>query len=181
MPITNFKAISYKGQKYKLHHLQPLKAKYKLDDDNHLTVRFKFSTHVFSQKAPLGTTEDTEGTLKDSGGRLQLLCTERYNLSLNLPTLCQTIIDDDCITWISQDKNTVNNLAVINHPLFPAPQNGEHYLIVYQAYPSDAAGVDIEVLVKSAYTKNVNFSHIKVRKKISNILKSVHFQKKKMP
>ena len=87
------------------------------------------------------------------------------------------MVEQNHLTWISHDKNKVGNLAVIGDDLI----TGQHYVVVYYLFPSRSEAFDVELVVKSAYEKYVDFSHIKRRFKTVQQIKTCYYQQKKVP
>lgn len=143
-------------------------------DGADIRVRLSFQTHVFS-------IDDTGNCgvhrLKDEGDNLREFCPDRYKLSLDLPQVCQSMIEDNFLTWESKDKNRVSNLAVTQNPL----KSGPNYLIVYYIFPSRTDRFESEVVVKSAYMRDIDFSKIKRKFKVKQLIKTSYYEDRNVP
>ncbi len=139
-----------------------------------IKVRISYQTHVFSQRYD-GSSKVF--CLKDEAGLPRQLCAERYANSLALPQNCKNMVESNYLTWESLDKNKASNLAVTG----PVLTSGLNNLIVYYLFPSRSGAHDVELVVKSAYQKNINFDHIKRRYNVRQLIKRTHFQQVRVP
>lgn len=113
----------------------------------------------------------------DEGGRGRVFCEDRYNASTGLPDVCRRMLDENFLTWEAQDRNGVSNMAVIDGELV----TGNHTAIIYYLFPSQVEGLDVELVVKSAYEKEIDFSHIKRRFKVVQLVKTCYYKGQKVP
>lgn len=58
---------------------------------------------------------------------------------------------------------------------------GSHDLIVYYLFPSSVDGLDVEMVVKSAYNMHVNFEHIKRRYNMIQQVKVCYYNARQVP
>ena len=174
--VKNFAPIQVNGQTLVFPHLVP----HVVDLPNHglhgatLRVRISYQSHVFSQSC---AHNDKKFHFRDEGNNKRSFCIDRFNLSKGLPSICKNLLESNAYTWESKDKNRISNLAVIDGALV----SGLHQIIVYYLFPSKVDGLDVEMVVKSAYEKNINFDHIKRRKRMIQMVKTCFYQKKRLP
>jgi hypothetical protein len=143
--------IKSNGAKYSLHHLQPSRVYLAGhgDDGSTIVIRISYYSHVYSIA---DQDEATSHQFSDEGGKQRYFCPKRYQHSLNLPKICQAMIEKNYPTWISQDRNTRNNMAVADSN----PKDGLQYVTLYSLTPSHESQIDVEVIIKSAYEKYIN-------------------------
>lgn len=84
---------------------------------------------------------------------------------------------DNHPTWEMRDRNQAANLAVVGPQLI----SGINDLIVYYLFPSRSAHHDVELVVKSAYQKNIDFDRIKRRFRVCQLIKTAYFKGVKVP
>jgi len=138
-----------------------------------IVVRSSFHSHVFS----LAWEHSGGAYFLDESQNRRTFCPDRHAKSFALPQMCTDMVEQNHLTWISHDKNKVSNLAVIGDDLI----TGQHYVVVYYLFPSRSEAFDVELVVKSAYEKYVDFSHIKRRFKTVQQIKTCYYQQKKVP
>lgn len=171
-----FTPLNINGQTYKFLHLNPTAVdlpKDGLNGDN-LRVRVSYSSHVFStsQKPTAAFAK-----VKDEQNNDRYFCLRRYKLSEKIPAMCMKLLEQNEQTWISKDNNQASNLAVIdsNHT------DGDHDVIFYSLFPSKVDGLDVEMVVKSAFNKYINFSKIKRKYGVKQQVKTCFFKNKSVP
>ena len=76
-----------------------------------------------------------------------------------------------------RDRNQAANLAVVGPELI----SGINDLIIYYLFPSRSAHQDVELVVKSAYQKNIDFDRIKRRFRVCQLIKNAYFKGVKIP
>ena len=164
------------GVDYNLIHLLPFVHRIpgQGPEKGELAVRVTFHSHVFSRQPK---PEDVGHHFDDEGGRQRIFCPDRFAFSYTLPDLCRRMLDQNFLTWQEKDKNSVSNLAVIDGPL----RNGEHRLVVYYLIPSKVTGIHVELVVKSCYPKELNFTHRQKRDRVVYLVKKCLYDKKKIP
>jgi hypothetical protein len=169
-PITSGKT------KYSLHHLQPFSIKLagKGKDGLDLTIRVSYHSHVYSKTY---TDEAVGHKFQDEGGKWREFCVDRYKLCLNLPSICADMLNQNYPSWESEDGGSKNNMAVSE----ANPTSGFKYLIFYELFPSAAEGVDVELVVKSAYEKQFDASRTGKRQKVIALARSVLFTGRRVP
>lgn len=169
-------SITVDGTVYSLSHLSPFT--YTCSgvgrDGADIVVRVSFKTHVYSKS--LAIVSDPHH-LFDEGGQKRVFCPQRYLISLTLPQRCRKMISDNFLTWVSEDKNTVSNMAVLDGAI----ADGEHAVMFYYLYPSRVSGVDVELVVKSSYMKELIASRIKRRFNVVQKIKECYFKRKVVP
>jgi len=138
-------------------------------------VRLSFQTHVYSVSST-GLVAG-EATFNDEGGSLREFCPERYSLSLSLPNICQSMIENNYPTWESKDRNKASHMTVTEFPV----QTGDKYHIFYEVFPSLARGVHIELSIKSAYSKFLNAAKTGRRSKVKQIIKKSYYDRQRYP
>jgi hypothetical protein len=143
-------------------------------DNADLRVRISYKSHVFSKSIDAW---DADFDFRDELGRKRLFCPNRYAISQTLPGVCRNMLATNAVTWISKDKRENNNLAVINGRLI----DGAHDLIIYHLFPSSVDGIDVEMVVKSAYNKNLKIGSIKRKFKMIQQVRTCHFNDKNVP
>lgn len=173
---TGFAPITYNGTKYSLHHLQPFKKSIleSATSSNNIIVRVRYHSHVFSiepNNPPLHV------LFTDEGGRHREFCPSRYGLSKTLTTTISDIIEQNTPSWVSHDNNQRNHLAICDHPL----QSSEKYVIYYALHPSRVQDVDVELYVKSAYLRYIDFSRTGKRERINALIRRSHFKQSRIP
>lgn len=137
-----------------------------------IRVRVSFQSHVFSK-----TPENDEFDFQDEGGRERTFCLDRFEASKSLPSICQRMLADNFYTWESKDRNRVSNMAVIDDKR----ETGSHYVVLYYLFPSKSGQIDVEMVIKSAYQKDINFDHIKRYFKVIQLVKTCYFKGEKVP
>lgn len=176
MPIsTGFPDLEFNGTQIEFGHLVPIRHELVGHgrDKASIHVRVSFQSHVFSQTA--GSREPLP--FLDENGKARAFCPDRYKLSLDLPNFCVDVLSNNMLTWISKDRDSVSNMAVVKTPLV----SGEHYAIYYYLFPSRLDDCDVELVVKSAYKRNIDFSKIKRRHKALQKIKECYYQQKVVP
>lgn len=168
--------ITSGGTKYSLHHLQPFVVKLdgKGKDGKDLSVRVSYHSHVYSKA---DSPEATGHRFQDEGGKWREFCTDRYTLCVDLPTICSDMVNLNFPSWESEDNGGKNHLAVSD----ATPSAGTKYLVFYELLPSETQGIDIELVVKSAYEKPFDPTRIKRRYKVQMLLRTVLFSGSKLP
>ncbi len=174
---SGFSPITSLGRRYPLHHLQPFTrrlATFSGSTEN-ISVRIRFHSHVFSiepQVPPI------HSLFADEGGKEREFCPDRYELSKGLQPLLVSLIDDNVPSWISEDKNKKNHLAVCEAPF----KTAQKYVIYYDLHPSKSrAGIDVEMNIKTAYLMYVDFSRTGKRERINALIRRSFHQKKRLP
>lgn len=168
--------ITSRQVRYSVHHLQPqtIKLEGKGKDGHDLAVRVSYHSHVYSK----ADSEDaTELRFLDEGGKMREFCTARHGWSLGLPDACRSMVVDNYPSWPSEDGGGRNNMTVTE----AAPTSGVRYLIFYEIFPSQAKGIDLELVVKSAYEKEFDASRTGRRKKLHALLRESLFNDRRIP
>lgn len=172
----SFPTIEHEGRRFTFAHLVPvstcLVGQGKAGAD--IKIRISYQTHVFSRRHE-GSAEVF--LLRDEVGLIRQFCGARYEVSLGLPDICRRMVHDNFLTWESFDRNRASNLAVCG----PVLTSGPNDLIVYYLFPSRSDKHDVELVVKSAYRKEIDFGRIKRRYKVCQLIKKAHFQQVKVP
>ena len=128
------------------------------EDGADIVVRISYTSHVFSQSL----VEHTDPfDFRDKNESKRRFCLDRYTGSLALHDLCRDMINRNLYTFISRDRNSVSNLTVVGDNLTTGP----HYAIFYTLFPSRLDGYDVELQVRSAYERHINFENIGSRTK----------------
>ena len=168
--------ITSAGTRYSLHHLQPFTIKLdgKGKDGLDLTVRISFHSHVYSK---VDSDDATGHRFVDEGGKWREFCTDRYALCLGLPSICTEMVIRNFPSWESRDGGKKNNMTVSE----AVPTSGLKYLIFYQLVPSLADGVDVELVVKSAYEREFLAERTGKRLGVQTLLRTVLFKGTKLP
>lgn len=172
----SFGSLNVGGLLYQFPHLIPTAVDLPRQgrDNAVLRVRISYKSHVFSKSLDAW---DVDFDFRNELGGKRLVCPDRYALSQTLPGVCRNLLATNAVTWISKDKRQHSNLAVIDGPLI----DGAHDLIIYHLFPSSVDGLDVEMVVKSAYNKNLKAKPIKRRFKMIQQVKTSHFKNKKVP
>lgn len=172
----SFKSFCIENTTYTFDHLVPAVVNLAGQgrDSSDLRVRISYCSHVFSQSC-LATEVDFD--FKDENGQKRRFCSNRYRISIDLQSVCQKLLSENADTWMSKDRNRVNNLAVIDGPLI----TGQHAIIIYYLFPSLVDGLDIEMVVKSAYCKFISFEKIHRKYKIIQQIKTCYYKRKTVP
>ncbi len=168
--------INSNGNRYSLHHLQPTRVFLAGHGrgGGTIVIRISYHTHVYS----IADQDDvTAHQFSDEGRKQRYFCPKRYQHSLALPEICKSMIERNYPTWISQDRNTKNNMAVTDLN----PKDGLRYVILYSLTPSYEPQIDVELIVKSAYEKYIN--NIRKLKKLGvrQVIKKCYFENIPIP
>ena len=161
---------------YQFPHLVPTAVNLPRQGRNNadLRVRISYKSHVFSKSLDAW---EVGFDFLDELGIKRLVCPNRYALSQTLPGACRNLLTTNAVTWISKDNRQNSNLAVIDGPLI----DGAHDLIIYHLFPSSVDGLDVEMVVKSAYNKNLKAKPIKRRFKMIQQVRTCHFIVRNVP
>lgn len=172
----SFPTIEHRERRFPFAHLVPTSISLTRQGSAgaDINIRISYQTHVFSRLYE-GDTDVFK--LRDEAGLVRQFCEERYENSLGLPDMCKRMVLDNFLTWESFDRNRASNLAVCG----PALVSGPNDLVVYYLFPSRSDQHDVELVVKSAYRKDIDFSHIKRRYNVRQLIKKAHFQQVKVP
>ncbi len=175
LPVIH-RPINSNDTKYTLHHLQPHRVIIEGHgrDGSAITIRISYKSHVYSIA---GQDNAAAYQFFDEGGKRRYFCDKRYQLSLNLPQICGEMIKLNYPTWISQDHNRKNNMAVIDLN----PKDGLRYIILYALLPSKAEDISVELVVKSAYEGQVNNIGKLKKLGVTQIIKKCYFEKISIP
>lgn len=173
---TSFPDLTVSGTVHRFGHLVPFVHTLPSTgrDGADLRVRVSFQSHVFCR-----TWSNTDGAchLRDEAGQPRTFCNDRFALSLTLPDFCRQMLTQNYLTWVSEDRNRASNMAVIDPPL----QTGEHDTVIYYLFPSSLSDTDVELVIKSAYRKSLNFDHIKRRHNIISLVKKCYYEQRTVP
>lgn len=169
--------IRFRGQQYSLAHLQPFTHVLPGHGPGgrDLVVRVRFESHVYSDAFGTGPHD-----FLDEAGNKRYFCAARFAVSHGLAAEVRHILDCNAYTWTEKDKNQAANLAVIT-PAGAPLVSGSYHVIIYYLYPSKLETVDVEMLVKTCYEKDINFDHRKKREKIRVHVKTVCFKQVRIP
>ncbi|PHR58267.1 MAG: hypothetical protein COA43_10925 [Robiginitomaculum sp.] len=173
--IQTFPDLIFSGKNYDFDHLKPQTHTLEGQGNNgkDILIRLSFESHVFS-RTPLS---GERSSFRDRRGQERVFCVDRYDRSLVLDNLCADMILQNFLTWESKDRNSKSNLAVVRSRLI----TGLNYAIFYYLFPSRSNSYDVEIVIKSAYEKYIDFSHIKRRNKTTQLIKKCYFQQKTIP
>lgn len=172
----HFDRLMGAGFQNDLGHLQPFVLPLEGQGRNggQLLVRVSYQSHVFS-KTP--TQADEGYDFIDETGARRRFCDERYRRCLKLPETCRSLWQMNALTWVSKDRNRASNMAVIED----RHVSGRHYAVIYYLFPSRNDHIDIEMVVKSAYEKYIDFSHIKRKFRMIQLAKKSYYEGKVVP
>ena len=153
--VNKFASLTFEGQYYRFDHLAPFvfTLNGQAREGGDIRVRVSFQSHVFSPRSEA----NEQCHLVDQSGAPRVFCVNRYAKSLTLPDFCRRMLAENMLTWESYDKNRISNMAEMEGTL----TSGEHHVAVYYLFPSQASGVEVEMVIKSAYRKVLNFDNIK--------------------
>ena len=171
--VQSFPDFEFDGIKHTFEYLLPFTADIP-SNAGPLVTRISFQSHVFSVGC---THKATDFDFRDEGQNKRYFCPVRHVKSQSLPRLCLQLFEQNALTWEEQDKNRVSNLAIIDGPF----SSGTKYLVVYYLFPSLVPGIHVEMVVKSAYDRFVEFSNIKRKFNIQQLIKTCHFKGIKVP
>ena len=87
------------------------------------------------------------------------------------------MIEQNYLTWQSQDRNRISHLAITDSIL----RSGPNDLVIYYLFPSRSRMHDVELVVKSAYRKHIDFERIKRRFNVQQMIKTAYFRQIRMP
>jgi hypothetical protein len=174
--VLRFTDIVVAGQKFAFGHLIPfvhvLPRIGPLQQD--IRVRVSFRSHVFSKAV---SAPQSARDFRDENGKARSLCPLRMAVSLGLPDVCRRMMDKNYLTWISADRNSVSNLAVVDGVV----RNGSQTCVFYALYPSKVPDIDVELVVKSAYETLIRADRIKRRFKVLQLIKKCVWEQKPLP
>ena len=172
----SFPPVHCSGVNYSFEHLAPRNVVIAGEgrEGGDIVVRISFKSHVFSKSLPF---RGEEFDFRDENDQKRSFCLTRYRASLTLAQTCEDLLVNNAPTWESRDRNRKSNLAIVEAPLV----SGEHYAIFYYFFPSRKDGVDVEMVVKSAFKKYIDFSRIKRRYKMKQRLKECYYKNKTVP
>ncbi len=127
----------------------------------------------------------------DENGTPRVFCPDRYADSQILPTRMEAMIRGNFLCWRSTDRNQVSHFGAIDSSPahFHALQDGEYNLTFFHLHPpaakdeggNTADDADVELLVVSAYTRNVNFSKLPRRLNLHTVLRKCAYNKRRLP
>jgi hypothetical protein len=137
-------------------------------------VRISFRSHVFSISPTSGA---QHADFRDENGNPRIICPVRMGVSATLPDVCRRMMDQNFLTWQMADRNRVANLAVVDGVL----RNGSQTCLFYALYPSKVPGIDVELVVKSAYETLIRADRIKRRFKVLQLVKKCVWEQKPLP
>lgn len=140
-----------------------------------LVIRVTFQSHVFSKSDGTGPHD-----FVDVSGNKRYFCPDRYAFSLHLEPKVRAILELNSYTWETRDKNQVANLAVLAQTAAPLT-SGTHDVLIYYLYKSSVSGLDVEMIVKSCYTKEIDFKRHPKRERIRACVKKVCFNGGRFP
>jgi len=171
--VLSFPSFEHGGVKHTFEYLVPFTVEIPSNEGT-LVTRISFQSHVFSVSCVHNA---IDFDFRDEAQNKRYFCPARHVKSQNLPTLCRQLFEQNALTWEERDKNRISNLAIIEGPL----DSGSKYLVVYYLFPSLVPGVHVEMVVKSAYDRFVEFSNIKRKFNIQQLIKTCHFKGVKVP
>ncbi|NBN80420.1 hypothetical protein GWI72_19250 [Microvirga tunisiensis] len=171
-----FPTLTFDGNTFSFGHLAPLSVCLSGQGKNgaDVRVRISYQSHVFSRRHE-GNPEPV--TFTDEAGLRRRFCATRYAFSLRLPEVCSAMVLDNHPTWEMRDRNQAANLAVVGPHLVSGPND----LIIYYLFPSRSAHHDVELVVKTAYRKDIDFDRIRRRFKVHQLIKTAYFKGIKIP
>lgn len=140
-----------------------------------IRVRVTFQSHVFSRDA----TQQPHHFL-DEAGKRRVFCPDRYAVSLGLADICRGLLTRNVLTWEERDKSGSSNLAVLTPADVPLV-SGSYAVLFYYLIPSLVPGIDVEMIVKTCYEKEINFAHRRRREKIVKHIKTVYYTRVTIP
>jgi hypothetical protein len=168
--------LTSNGTKYSVHHLQPFRQILQGHgrDGSDITVRVSYHSHVYS-------TADAEASLahrfQDEGGNWRSFCPIRHANSLLLPQICNDMIVQNYPSWVSPDQNRQNNMAVSD----AHASEGFRYFVFYSVSPSNEENVGVELVVKSAFEKEIrNLRNVK-KTGVRQVIKTCYFKEIGVP
>lgn len=165
------------SDEYPITHLAPFYYTFKGQgaEGADIRVRVSFSCHVFSEKTENGAI----GNFIDHSGSPRSFDIDRYEVSLDLPRLLESMLEKNFLSWEMKDHNGFANMAALtDHAVKEV--TGEHNVILYYLYPANADSFEVEMNVLSCHYRPVNSK--KHRKTpIKTLMKTCCFQKIKVP
>ena len=165
------------GASHSLSHLAPFVhslAGYGQDGAD-IRVRITFQSHVFSKDA----TQQPHHFL-DEARRRRVFCPDRYAVSLGLPDVCREMLERNVLTWEERDKSGTSNLAILT-PVGAPLVSGTFSVLFYYLIPSLVPGIDVEMIIKTCYEKDINFAYRRRREKIVKHIKTVYYTRATIP
>lgn len=87
------------------------------------------------------------------------------------------MIEENYPSWVTQDRNRRNNLAVTD----AFASAGMRYVVLFALSPSKAGDVNVELVVKSAFEKDISSLTGKKRTGVRQMIKKCHFQDIELP
>ena len=144
-------------------------------DGADIRVRITFQSHVFSKDAA-----DKPHHFVDEAGKRRAFCPIRFGVSMGLPAACSDFLLRNVLTWEERDKSSSSNLAVII-PAGAPLVSGSYQTLFYYLMPSRVPGIDVEMIVKTCYEKEINFDFRRRREKIIKHIKTAYYQQTTIP
>ena len=138
-------------------------------------MRITFQSHVFSKDAL-----QQRHHFLDETGRRRVFCSIRYGVSLGLPRICRGLLTQNVLTWEERDKSGSSNLSVLT-PAGAALVSGTYVVVFYYLIPSMVQGIDVEMIVKTCYEKEINFAYRQRRERIVKHIKTVYYTRVTIP
>ena len=99
---------------------------------------------------------------------------------MGLPAACSDFLLRNVLTWEERDKSSSSNLAVII-PAGAPLVSGSYQTLFYYLMPSRVPGIDVEMIVKTCYEKQINFDFRRRREKIIKHIKTTYYQQTTIP
>jgi hypothetical protein len=169
-PVVHRPVVS-NGTTYSLHHLQPFRTLLTGHgrEGGDISIRVSYHSHVYS-------TADTKLSrahrFMDEGGSWRAFSLERHNWSLTLPQICREMIDQNFPSWLSQDRNRQNNMTVSDR----YANGGLQFAVFYGLSPSRDKDLDVELVVKSAFEKDIGNLRGLKRSGVRQLIKTCFFK-----
>jgi hypothetical protein len=108
----------------------------------------------------------------DEGGSWRSFSAARHARSLLLPDICKDMIEQNYPTWISSDRNHRNNMTVTD----AHGTGGMRYVVLYAVKPSKDSELDVDLVVKSAFEKDVGNLQRMKKTGVRQVIKTCFFR-----
>jgi hypothetical protein len=89
-----------------------------------------------------------------------------------LPDICTDMVVRNYPSWVSPDQNRQNNMAVSD----AHASDGFRYFVFYSVSPSKEKDLDVELVVKSAFEKEIRNLRSIRRTGVRQVIKTCYFK-----
>ncbi|PHS25981.1 MAG: hypothetical protein COA84_06940 [Robiginitomaculum sp.] len=138
--MSYFRQTVIQGVTYEMDHLDPFTFPCIVDDAVYI-VSIEFSNHCFTESRQPQHTPDFRYLHKSKAGDERAFSIERHTDSLELPSFFR-ILGTSTVYFTHHDNF-----------FFMRNAQGDQYLVFFRAFKATQKGVDVKIIVSSAYRK----------------------------